>query len=228
MKKSLACTVLAGLLAGCVMTGAEADEVAKYKIDDGAELSWTGIADLVGTGDKLEVTLLGAPIRSVYGGKSIYGDIGTEASGNTVVFSGGNHTMSGTVYGGYAEIYSVSFNIVDIKNGEIKSVVGGYGHYADILNNEVIIEGGTIIENVVGGTGHTDDRGVVQGNVVRIKQGIVKQNVIGGDTGSSNLQNEVYIEEGVVEGSVYAGRVSVKGVFDVADRADSEDEMLVG
>ncbi|MBQ0107681.1 MAG: hypothetical protein KBS34_00875, partial [Phascolarctobacterium sp.] len=27
MKKSLACTVLAGLLAGCVMTGAEADTI---------------------------------------------------------------------------------------------------------------------------------------------------------------------------------------------------------
>ncbi len=140
---------------------------------------------------------------------------GRYTSGTTDA-ANGQVTVKGSevyyVYGGYSNNGEVSGNTVTISGGTINYVRGGYSDgTSETSRNEVIISGGTVSGNVLGGlASSTSSTGAVSNNTVTISDGTVSGDVIGGRTRSnvatsSAVGNSVIISGGTIGGYVVGG-----------------------
>ena len=129
------------------------------------------------------VTMESGTVDGLYGGKG-----GKSVKGNTVEISGKETTVNDGVYGGFSTSHDsdVIENTVIISGGTVNAgwygVNGGYSAYKSAIGNSVIISGGTVNAN--------GDKGVYGGYSVC------------GDA----IGNTVTISGGKVTGSVYGGR----------------------
>ena len=139
--------------------------------------------------------------KNVYGGYAD-NDKNGSAEKNNVTISAGSK-VSGSIYGGCA-IQNANENKVSFSNvAEVgESVFGGYSLKADSKNNEVTINGGSVVTaNVAGGVAI---EGSSEGNIVRITKSSAA-NVYGGSGDTSSKGNSVEISEGTISNSVYGG-----------------------
>ena len=151
-------------------------------------------------GNRVEISE-GTISNSVYGGYAD-NDNNSSAEKNNVTISAGSK-VSGSIYGGCA-IQNANENKVRFSNvAEVgESVFGGYSLKADSKNNEVTINGGSVVTaNVAGGVAV---KGNSEGNTVRIIKSSAA-NVYGGSGGTSSKGNRVEISEGTISNSVYGG-----------------------
>ena len=151
-------------------------------------------------GNRVEISE-GTISNSVYGGYAD-NDNNSSAEKNNVTISAGSK-VSGSIYGGCA-IQNANENKVSFSNvAEVgESVFGGYSLKADSKNNEVTINGGSVVTaNVAGGVAV---KGNSEGNTVRIIKSSAA-NVYGGSGGTSSKGNRVEISEGTISNSVYGG-----------------------
>ena len=139
--------------------------------------------------------------NTVYGGEAD-NDNNSSAEKNNVTISA-ESKVSGSVYGGYAiqnaNENKVSFsNVVEVGD----SVYGGYSLKGYSKNNEVTINGGSVVTaNVAGGVAVA---GSSEGNTVTIIKSSAA-NVFGGKGDTSSKGNSVEISEGTISNSVYGG-----------------------
>ncbi|CZE51520.1 autotransporter outer membrane beta-barrel domain-containing protein [Campylobacter geochelonis] len=159
------------------------------------------------------VNVSGGTIKgSVAGGESAQKD-----AKDNEVFIDGKAMISGSVYGGFAELVADGNKVV-INGGHIvKVVTGGVSHKESSIkfptksiNNTVIIKGGVIDGVVSGGT--FGKYGTAAKNIVTIMGGTIKSNVRGGANSNSQngkaQTNGVAIEGGTIEGYVAGGESS--------------------
>ena len=159
-----------------------------------------GKGDISSKGNSVEISE-GTISNSVYGGYAD-NDNNSSAEKNNVTISAGSK-VSGSIYGGYAN-HNANENKVSFSNvAEVgESVFGGYSLKADSKNNEVKINGGSIVTaNVAGGVAV---KGNSEGNTVMIIKSSAA-NVYGGNGGTSSKGNSVEISEGTISNSVYGG-----------------------
>lgn len=164
-----------------------------------------------------EVEIKGGSVsRSVYGGMS-YGS--GEVSQNAVTISGG--TIGDSVYGGYSyENSAVNKNTVTITSGNMDYMVyGGFSRAGTAEENNVVIEGGTVENDIYGGASGYNGGGNsyvagadVKKNSVNVTAGTINGSVYGGQGVGGSVENNYAAVSGtaVVKGNVYGGR-SLKG-----------------
>ena len=151
-------------------------------------------------GNSVEISE-GTISNSVFGGYAD-NDNNSSAEKNIVTISDGSK-VSGSIYGGYAN-HNANENKVSFSNvAEVgESVFGGYSFKGDSKNNEVTINGGSIVTaNVAGGVAL---KGNSEGNTVMIIKSSAA-NVYGGNGGTSSKGNSVEISEGTISNSVFGG-----------------------
>ena len=160
------------------------------------------------------VNLNGGSVISAYGGHSV-----NDSKYNSVILDGAD--VSGGIYGGSTSGGNVEDNTVSIISGSSKlSVIGGriQGDGGIANNNKVIMYGGHILENVIGGyleKGLTT--GEISNNSVEIYGGNVDKSVYGGQaqTGSGTISNnKVIMTDGTVNwlmGGYHMGTGTVSG-----------------
>ena len=151
-------------------------------------------------GNRVEISE-GTISNSVYGGYAD-NDNNSSAEKNNVTISAGSK-VSGSIYGGCA-IQNANENKVSFSNvAEVgESVFGGYSLKADSKNNEVTINGGSVVTaNVAGGVAV---KGNSEGNTVRIIKSSAA-NVCGGKGDTNSKKNSVEISEGTIKDTVYGG-----------------------
>ena len=159
-----------------------------------------GKGDTSSKGNSVEISE-GTISNSVYGGYAD-NDNNSSAEKNNVTISAGSK-VSGSIYGGCA-IQNANENKVSFSNvAEVgESVFGGYSFKGDSKNNEVKINGGSIVTaNVAGGVAL---KGNSEGNTVMIIKSSAA-NVYGGSGGTSSKGNSVEISEGTISNSVFGG-----------------------
>ncbi|MCQ2380736.1 MAG: autotransporter outer membrane beta-barrel domain-containing protein [Acidaminococcaceae bacterium] len=217
LRKILLNVVMGGvlLLPNLLATGVEAADF-KYKIDDGAEQTWDGSANLlIYTGNKLEVWGEGAvssnyiscgynvgygtidgktvifrsgEVARVHGGYSWYGG----ATGNRVTISGGSVEY---VYGAFNYGCIATGNTVTISGGSVEYVYGGFSTYGVATENTVTVSGG-LVNYVYGGFCNNSD-GRTDNNIVNINGGTVTDEVYGGySNGGAVTGNKVIVSGG--------------------------------
>lgn len=122
----------------------------------------------------------------VIGGSADSNRAGSTSDSNIVLLRGGT---SGLVMGGYASGFTGAeslYNLVSITGGDIESVVGGdaattHGT-ANASFNAVLIDGGSVKGNVIGGLVHMQSTGqnlVARYNAVTIVNGTISGDVYG-------------------------------------------------
>ena len=159
-----------------------------------------GKGDTSSKGNSVEISE-GTISNSVFGGYAD-NDNNSSAEKNIVTISDSSK-VSGSIYGGYAN-HNANENKVSFSNvAEVgESVFGGYSLKADSKNNEVKINGGSIVTaNVAGGVAV---KGNSEGNTVMIIKSSAA-NVYGGNGGTSSKGNRVEISESTISDTVYGG-----------------------
>lgn len=201
-KSILACAVLASVLAGGFGLGMSRAEAAqfKYKIDNGAEQTWDGQADLKGTGAKLEVRGETGAIsyKSIYGGYWGYGD-DYVAVAKTVIFNGGTVDA---VYGGYSANSDLLYNTVNVNDGTVINIYGGYSSEKGVASSTVNITNG-VVTNVYGGYVENDNV-VSSNNSINVTGGTVNGKIYGG-WGNNVDRSTVIISGGNLSGAEVYG-----------------------
>lgn len=191
----------------------------------GLSKSETGVT---GNANSNVVTISGGMISGgVYGGKSftvLTSGKAKNANNNEVTVSGG--TINGGIYGGYG--YSAATgNTVKIKDGTIgKSgsdvgflVFGGDAKAGDSNQNNVIITGGTVHGDVVGGYAYFD----AVGNTVTLSNCTINGSVYGSYTIDGETKNNTVNLTGKVSG--LDGKYSV---VSGGDYARTGNELHIG
>ena len=190
--------VNANVAGGVAVKNSEGNTVRIIK--SSAANVYGGKGDISSKGNSVEISE-GTISNSVYGGYAD-NDNNSSAEKNNVTISAGSK-VSGSIYGGCA-IQNANENKVSFSNvAEVgESVFGGYSLKADSKNNEVTINGGSVVTaNVAGGVAV---KGNSEGNTVRIIKSSAA-NVYGGSGGTSSKGNRVEISEGTISNSVYGG-----------------------
>lgn len=159
-------------------------------------------------------------------GGDIYGGYATSAAGSAdgnVVELGTGRSLTGVVYGGYAQgdgstSGSASGNKVTISGtvneGAIYTgtVYGGFALTGDASGNEVIVSGGHVADVVIGGSSSTGNfsSGSASSNTVKVVNGSTIGGAIYGSfigIGSASY-NDISIENSTVGGDIYGGHTS--------------------
>ena len=159
-----------------------------------------GKGDTSSKGNSVEISE-GTISHSVFGGYAD-NDNNSSAEKNIVTISDGSK-VSGSIYGGYAN-HNANENKVSFSNvAEVgESVFGGYSFKGDSKNNEVTINGGSIVTaNVAGGVAL---KGNSEGNTVRIIKSSTGY-VFGGKGDTSSKENNVEISDSIIKNNVYGG-----------------------
>lgn len=134
----------------------------------------------------------------VWGGSSISG----LASYNEVWIKD-NAQVSGVV-GGRSSSGTSELNTVNVINGTIDIIYGGYSSgKANVLKNKVNLQGGIVNEDIYGGRSSS---GEVSGNIVNISGGTVDGYVYSGKSDGAVNNNEIYITDGTINGGVYGAK----------------------
>jgi hypothetical protein len=177
--------------------------------------SYNGSA--VGRGDDAnpDVHIKGGTIAGNVFGGIVFNSTGTsEAKNHRVVIT--DATVNGSVYGGEVQEYSgangdANGNKVTLDNVTTANVYGGRvsgtAIGGDANDNYVTINGGTVSQDVFGG--FVDEDGDASGNIVTLKNAVVKD-VYGGrvdGTGTTNSasNNHITIDGGMVNGQYIFG-----------------------
>ena len=159
-----------------------------------------GKGDTSSKGNSVEISE-GTISHSVFGGYAD-NDNNSSAEKNIVTISDGSK-VSGSIYGGYVN-HNANENKVSFSNvAEVgESVFGGYSFKGDSKNNEVKINGGSIVTaNVAGGVAL---KGNSEGNTVRIIKSSTGY-VFGGKGDTSSKENNVEISDSTIKNNVYGG-----------------------
>ncbi|MDA3076397.1 autotransporter outer membrane beta-barrel domain-containing protein [Campylobacter sp. JMF_04 NA10] len=138
----------------------------------------------------------------IYGGYSYSGN----TKENTANINGGKFSDI-SIYGGYAEKGSSSLNVIEMKSGEVGSLIGGRSASSNVLKNDVYLSGGTVTGDVIGGSGLSGS--VIDNNTVTIEGGTVKGDVYGAYHGNwqkdyTVKNNTINYTGGEIQGSIYA------------------------
>ena len=191
--------VTANVAGGVTVKGSSEGNTVRI-IKSSAANVYGGKGDTSSKGNSVEISE-GTISNSVYGGYAD-NDNNSSAENNKVTISAGSK-VSGSIYGGYAN-HNANENKVSFSNvAEVgESVFGGFSEKADSKNNEVILNGDSVVTgNVAGGVAL---KGNSEGNIVSIINSSAA-NVYGGNGGTSSKGNSVEIIEGTIRNSVYGG-----------------------
>ena len=155
-----------------------------------------------GTVNSNSVTVNDSTINSnVYAGYTKSG----EASHNQVTVSGANASIQGSVYGGWNSNGETTGNFIYVDGTVSKGVTAGYTLSGDAAGNEVLVEGGTVLDHLYGGY---TALGSATGNVITVKGGTVNAEMVGGyDDGTATNNTVTLYDSARFTGSdIYGGK----------------------
>ena len=164
----------------------------------------SGIGDV--TGNSVSVSGSSSVDGDVYGGMVKGNDDSNpgSASQNKVRIESGS-TIGGSVYGGWNSNGETSGNFIYVDGTVSKGVTAGYTLSGDAAGNEVLVEGGTVLEHLYGGY---TALGSATGNVITVKGGTVNAEMVGGyDDGTATYNTVTLYDSARFTGSdIYGGR----------------------
>ena len=126
------------------------------------------------------------------------------ASQNKVRIESGS-TVGGSVYGGWNSNGETTGNFIYVNGTVSKGVTAGYTLSGDAAGNEVLVEGGTVLEHLYGGY---TALGNATGNEITVKGGTVNAEMVGGyDDGTATNNTVTLYDSARFTGSdIYGGR----------------------
>ena len=170
----------------------------------------------------------------IYGGAALIDgedEPGSDANNNKVFITTSDATITGDVYGGYADDGNATGNSVTIEAGNFQGYIsGGYAH-GDAEGNNVTITGGTFSDYEMTG-GYADD-GNAEGNSVTITGGTFEGYLDGGCAYGGDAEgNSVTITGGtflgeIVGASSYGGNVK-ENTITISGSANLAGASLIG
>ena len=163
-----------------------------------------GIGDV--TGNRVFVSGSSRVDGDVYGGMAEGNDASNpgSASQNKVRIEGGS-TVGGSVYGGWNSNGETVGNFIYVDGTVSKGVTAGYTLSGDAAGNEVLVEGGTVLDHLYGGY---TALGSATGNVITVKGGTVNAEIAGGyDDGTATDNTVTLYDSARFTGSdIYGGK----------------------
>ena len=163
-----------------------------------------GIGDV--TGNSVSVSGSSRVDGDVYGGMVKGNDDSNpgSASQNKVRIESGS-TVGGSVYGGWNSNGETTGNFIYVNGTVSKGVTAGYTLSGDAAGNEVLVEGGTVLDHLYGGY---TALGSATGNVITVKGGTVNAEMVGGyDDGTATNNTVTLYDSARFTGSdIYGGR----------------------
>ncbi len=163
-----------------------------------------GIGDV--TGNSVTVSGSSSVGGDVYGGMAKGNDDSNpgSASQNKVRIESGS-TVGGSVYGGWNSNGETSGNFIYVDGTVSKGVTAGYTLSGDAAGNEVLVEGGTVLDHLYGGY---TALGSATGNVITVKGGTVNAEMVGGyDDGTATYNTVTLYDSARFTGSdIYGGK----------------------
>ena len=164
----------------------------------------SGIGDV--TGNSVSVSGSSRVDGDVYGGMVKGNDDSNpgSASQNKVRIESGS-TVGGSVYGGWNSNGETTGNFIYVNGTVSKGVTAGYTLSGDAAGNEVLVEGGTVLEHLYGGY---TALGNATGNEITVKGGTVNAEMVGGyDDGTATNNTVTLYDSARFTGSdIYGGR----------------------
>ena len=164
----------------------------------------SGIGDV--TGNSVSVSGSSSVDGDVYGGMAKGNDDSNpgSASQNKVRIESGS-TIGGSVYGGWNSNGETSGNFIYVDGTVSKGVTAGYTLSGDAAGNEVLVEGGTVLDHLYGGY---TALGSATGNVITVKDGTVNAEMVGGyDDGTATYNTVTLYDSARFTGSdIYGGK----------------------
>ena len=164
----------------------------------------SGIGDV--TGNSVTVSGSSSVGGDVYGGMAKGNDDSNpgSASQNKVRIESGS-TVGGSVYGGWNSNGETSGNFIYVDGTVSKGVTAGYTLSGDAAGNEVLVEGGTVLDHLYGGY---TALGSATGNVITVKGGTVNAEMVGGyDDGTATYNTVTLYDSARFTGSdIYGGK----------------------
>ena len=164
----------------------------------------SGIGDV--TGNSVSVSGSSSVDGDVYGGMVKGNDDSNpgSASQNKVRIESGS-TIGGSVYGGWNSNGETSGNFIYVDGTVSKGVTAGYTLSGDAAGNEVLVEGGTVLDHLYGGY---TALGSATGNVITVKGGTVNAEMVGGyDDGTATYNTVTLYDSARFTGSdIYGGK----------------------
>ena len=126
------------------------------------------------------------------------------ASQNSVRIESGS-TVGGSVYGGWNSNGETIGNFIYVNGTASGGVTAGYTLSGDAAGNEVLVEGGTVLDHLYGGY---TALGSATGNVVTVKGGTVNAEIVGGyDDGTATNNTVTLYDSARFTGSdIYGGK----------------------
>ena len=163
-----------------------------------------GIGDV--TGNSVSVSDSSSVDGDVYGGMVKGNDDSNpgSASQNSVRIESGS-TVGGSVYGGWNSNGETIGNFVYVNGTVSGGVAAGYTLSGDAADNEVLVEGGTVLKHLYGGY---TALGSATGNVITVKGGTVNAEMVGGyDDGTATNNTVTLYDSARFTGSdIYGGK----------------------
>ena len=164
----------------------------------------SGIGDV--TGNSVSVSDSSSVDGDVYGGMVKGNDDSNpgSASQNSVRIESGS-TVGGSVYGGWNSNGETSGNFIYVDGTVSKGVTAGYTLSGDAAGNEVLVEGGTVLDHLYGGY---TALGSATGNGITVKGGTVNAEMVGGyDDGTATNNTVTLYDSARFTGSdIYGGK----------------------
>ena len=164
----------------------------------------SGIGDV--TGNSVTVSGSSSVGGDVYGGMAKGNDDSNpgSASQNKVRIESGS-TVGGSVYGGWNSNGETSGNFIYVDGTVSKGVTAGYTLSGDAAGNEILVEGGTVLDHLYGGY---TALGSATGNVITVKGGTVNAEMVGGyDDGTATYNTVTLYDSARFTGSdIYGGK----------------------
>ena len=164
----------------------------------------SGIGDV--TGNSVTVSDTSQVDGDVYGGMAEGNNDSNpgSASQNSVRIESGS-TVGGSVYGGWNSNGETTGNFIYVNGTVSRGVTAGYTLSGNAAGNEVLVEGGTVLDHLYGGY---TALGSATGNVITVKGGTVNAEIAGGyDDGTATYNTVTLYDSASFTGSdIYGGR----------------------
>ena len=164
----------------------------------------SGIGDV--TGNSVTVSDTSQVDGDVYGGMAEGNNDSNPGSAaqNSVRIESGS-TVGGSVYGGWNSNGETIGNFIYVNGTASGGVTAGYTLSGDAAGNEVLVEGGTVLDHLYGGY---TALGSATGNVITVKGGTVNAEIVGGyDDGTATDNTVTLYDSARFTGSdIYGGK----------------------
>ena len=164
----------------------------------------SGIGDV--TGNSVTVSDTSQVDGDVYGGMAEGNNDSNpgSASQNSVRIESGS-TVGGSVYGGWNSNGETTGNFIYVNGTVSRGVTAGYTLSGNAAGNEVLVEGGTVLDHLYGGY---TALGSATGNVITVKGGTVNAEMVGGyDDGTATNNTVTLYDSASFTGSdIYGGK----------------------